>query len=234
MMLFLMLCCFLMLILGSGIWWLPLSLLGVSVALLIPVVGLLVVFSPLIAVVLVVRGLLSRASGNHVSRPVVPGPVEPVAQPAPPLSPKYRLIGEAEAKVDQMRAQARRIRKPAVRAQTLEICALADRVLAILPEAADETTVRDIINRYLSPAESIISRYATLATREVASAAPTLRQVETDDLPLIERQLHELYDRLNRGDLIDLEVAREMLRFDFPTAPLSTARATGAGLSPSR
>jgi hypothetical protein len=218
MMLFLIACCFLMLMFGSGIWWLPLSLLGVSMVILIPIIGLLVICSPLIAIVLVVRGLLSRATGSHPTRPVAP-----VAQPAPALSPKYRLIIEAEAKVDQMRAHARRIRKPAVRAQTLEICALADRVLAILPEAADETAVRDILNRYFSPAESIISRYATLMTREVASAAATLRQVETEDLPLIERQLHDLYDRLNRGELIDLEVAREMLRFDFPTAPLTTA-----------
>jgi hypothetical protein len=235
MMLFMILCCFLMLVLGSGLWWLPLSLLGVSLALLVPVVGLLVVFSPLIAVVLVARGLLSRLSATTTKRTVAPQPAAaPVTEARPSLTRKDLLIADGEAKVDLMRTHARRISKPAVRAQALEICALADRVLAILPEAGDEQTARDVIERYLGPAEAIISRYARLITRDVSSAAATLRQVETDDLPLIERQLHALYDRLNRGDLIDLEVAREMLQFDFPTAPLAGSRGESVGPSPSQ
>jgi hypothetical protein len=130
-----------------------------------------------------------------------------------------QLILDGETKVDGMRAQARRIGKPDVRDRALAICASADRILGVLGEVpAEGQLARDFVDRYLTPAEAIVSRYARLSSRGISTAEPTLVKVETEDLPLLDAKMRELYDRLHRGDLIDLEVAREMLALDFGDA----------------
>ena len=140
--------------------------------------------------------------------------------------PMQRLMAEGEARVDAMRSQARRIPKPAVRDQALSLSASADRILAVLGETPEnQQLASDFLSRYLTPAGAIISRYAHLAARNVPSAAPTLAKVEAEDLPLLDHKMSELYDRLHRGDLIDLEVAREMLAFDFASDPAPTPTA---------
>ena len=154
-------------------------------------------------------------------------PHRPTASPSPalPSEPRQtttdfeRIVQDGEAKVDSMRRQARRIPKADVRSQALDICASADRILNVLAENPHERSLADdFLTRYLAPAEAIVTRYTRQATRGVASAAPTLVQVEQDDLPLLDQKFRELYDRLHRGNLIDLEVARELLQLDFATA----------------
>jgi hypothetical protein len=136
------------------------------------------------------------------------------------------LITVGETKVDAMRAQARRIGKPDVRDRALAICASADRILGALGEVpAEGQLARDFVDRYLTPAEAIVSRYARLSSRGISTAEPTLVKVETEDLPLLDAKMRELYDRLHRGDLIDLEVAREMLALDFADADAGTGAA---------
>lgn len=149
------------------------------------------------------------------------------------------VVSEGEARVDAMRARARRIPKPVIRDQALRLSASADRILAVLGETPEnQQLASDFVSRYLTPAEAIVSRYARLAARDVPSAAPTLAKVESEDLPLLEQKMSELYDRLHRGDLIDLEVAREMLAFDFASTPAfprsDTLRQTTADTSPVR
>ena len=130
-----------------------------------------------------------------------------------------RIVREGEAKVDAMRREARRIPNADARRQALDVCASADRILGVLAENPHERSLAgDFLTRYLTPAEAIVTRYTRLATRGVASAEPTLAHVEHEDLPLLDEKFKELYDRLHRGDLIDLEVAREMLQLDFATA----------------
>lgn len=125
------------------------------------------------------------------------------------------LIQQSATLIDQMRVAARQIPKPDVRRQTLAICASADQVLSAIEENPREAALaRDFLGRYLMPASAIIGDYSRLASRNVASAQPTLAKVESHDLPLLTSKLNDLYDRLHRGNLIDLEVAREMLRFD--------------------
>lgn len=125
------------------------------------------------------------------------------------------ILRQSAILIDKMRTAARQIPKPDVRREALKICASADQVLSAVADNPREATIaRDFLGRYLTPASAIISDYARLSTRNVPSARATLAKVEEHDLPLLTTKLDELYDRLHRGNLIDLEVAREMLSFD--------------------
>lgn len=140
-------------------------------------------------------------------------------QPAQPRTETRSEIGAIEEQaadlIDSMRRAARQISKPVVRAQALEVCASADRVLAAIGENPEEVVLaRDFVSRYLTPASSILGDYSRLASRNVSSAQPTLERVEEHDLPMLEEKLNEVHDRLHRGSLIDLQVAREMLSLD--------------------
>jgi hypothetical protein len=125
------------------------------------------------------------------------------------------VLKQSAVLIDQMRIAAREIPKSEVRRQALAVCASADQVLSVIEEKPDEVMLaRDFLSRYLTPAYAIVSDYARLSSRNIASARPTLEKVEQHDLPLLSSKLDDLHDRLHRGNLIDLEVAREMLRFD--------------------
>jgi hypothetical protein len=125
------------------------------------------------------------------------------------------IIQKSGALIDRMRISARAIQKPEIRREALAISASADQVLsAIIDNPGEIAIARDFLNRYLTPATTIISDYSRLASRNIPSAQATLAKVETHDLPLLSRKLDDLYDRLHRGNLIDLEVAREMLSLD--------------------
>jgi hypothetical protein len=49
-------------------------------------------------------------------------------------------------------------------------------------------------------------------------------QVEANDLPALTRRADAIYDRMHRGTLIDLEVAREMMALDSPSPEVINAR----------
>ena len=140
--------------------------------------------------------------------------------PVPTLKPEPKVatgdvLKQSAILIDGMRISARGILKPDVRRQALAVCASADQVLSAIDENPSEAVLaRDFLTRYLTPASTIIGDYARLASRNIASALPTLEKVETHDLPMLTAKLDDLHDRLHRGSLIDLEVAREMLRFD--------------------
>lgn len=145
-------------------------------------------------------------------------------------------ISEAGSLIDRMRQSARAIPKPEVRQQALGLCASADMVLSAIEENPNETELAsDFLNRYLTPASTIVTGYSRLANRNIPSARATLEKIETHDLSILATKVDEIYDRLHRGNLIDLEVAREMLSLDVPDwddallAGLDTSsKATGA------
>ena len=140
---------------------------------------------------------------------------EPVVRPGDAKTEVDLIAERASDLIDGMRRSARQIAKPAVRAQALDVCAAADRVLSAIGENPEEVALaRDFVSRYLSPASTIMGDYARLASRNIASAEPTLQRVEDHDLPILEKKLSEVHDRLHRGSLIDLQVAREMLSLD--------------------
>lgn len=126
-----------------------------------------------------------------------------------------QLMAHASGLIDRMRESARRIPKPEVRREALDACAASDQVLAAISEHPDELPLaRDFVNRFLEPSASVIGEYSRLASRNVPSARETLEQIERRDLPLITRRANGVYDRMHRGTLIDLEVARDMLTLE--------------------
>lgn len=126
------------------------------------------------------------------------------------------ITTKASGLIDRMRASARRIPNPEARREALSACAASDQVLSAIIDHPDELPIaRDFLHRFLEPASVVITDYARLANRNVPSARETLAEVETHDLPLITQRANDVYDRLHRGTLIDLEVAREMLTLDM-------------------
>ena len=108
----------------------------------------------------------------------------------------------------------------------------ADRILGSLRDRGDTVLARTFNDRYLAPATTILTRYTRLVSRELTSARPVLDRVESHDLPLLQRKYDEFYEQVHRGDLIDLEVASEMLAFELETPvngapPLSAAEPGG-------
>lgn len=147
--------------------------------------------------------------------------------PAPNSPTPAQLAEQAEARVAKLWRTARLIPSPAVREQAFRICAAADRIAeAMAQRPPDAQTAGWFLERYLTPTEAVLERYVRLATRNVPAAETTLAKVETQDLPLLETKLEEFYERLHRGDLIDLEVASQMLEFDLSGSP--PPRSTGS------
>lgn len=160
---------------------------------------------------------LSRFDDDWVDEQVEKRSSPPVKEVPQPASAKEvdAIAAEAGDLIDSMRWSARQIPKPAVRTQALEVCAVADRVLSAIGDNPGEVALaRDFVGRYLGPASTIFNDYARLASRNIAAAQPTLQRVEEHDLPLLEEKLNEVHDRLHRGSIIDLQVAREMLSLD--------------------
>lgn len=167
-----------------------------------------------------VRRELARQQGQ-----VDPPPPE---TPAETDNEMWQLTDRAAGLVDSMRTSARQIPDPDVRRRALDACAASDQALAAMMEHPEELPLaRDFVGRFLEPASMVVSDYSRLANRNVPSARETLAKVEQQDLPLITRKANELYDRLHRGTLIDLEVAREMLTRDIPDASFEELPHTG-------
>lgn len=108
----------------------------------------------------------------------------------------------------------------------------ADRILTSLRDRGDTVLAHTFNDRYLAPATTILTRYSRLVSRDLTTARPVLDRVETHDLPLLQRRYDEFYEQVHRGDLIDLQVASEMLAFELDepvngTPSLSATEAAG-------
>jgi hypothetical protein len=135
-----------------------------------------------------------------------------------------RIVREGTMLVDRMRADARMIPNPEARREALSACAASDQVLSAIEDHPDEVVLaRDFLHRFLEPGSKLIRDYARLASRDVPSARRTVAEVEANDLPALTKRANAIYDRMHRGTLIDLEVAREMMALDSPMQG-STAR----------
>lgn len=135
---------------------------------------------------------------------------------APPPATVAELTDRAAAEVDRLRTVARRIPTPEARRQALEVLHSADQIVAALSDGAgDESMARTFLDRYLGPTGTILTRYQRLAVRDIDAATPALRRVEDHDLPLLNRRMNELRGQIHQGELIDLQVASEMLEFEL-------------------
>lgn len=166
--------------------------------------------------------VLNKQSGPPTGKPPWESMQGAPARPSTPNGGELRdITGRAATLIDRMRASARQVPDAEARREALSACAACDQVLAAIVDHPDEIPIaRDFVHRFLEPASSVIGDYSRLANRNVPSARETLRQVESHDLPLITRRANEIYDRLHRGSLIDLEVAREMLTLDMADTSL--------------
>lgn len=157
----------------------------------------------------------------------LPSPTPPAPRRPPGAAPfAAAAFASAHERIERLKESAWQIPEGPARDRALRICAGADRVVATM--AADRTdaeTVGWFDAQLLEPTESILRRYARLRSRGVTGADDTLRRVEEHNLPLLESRFETLHDQLHRGDIIDLAVASEMLDFEPPRTPSTSARA---------
>lgn len=168
------------------------------------------------------------AEAQPMSEPAPEPAPAPAAEPAPNVSDEVRaIIAEGVTLIDQMRHDARSIPGAEPRREALAACAASDQVLAALEDHPDEVHLaRDFVASFLTPGATVVRDYARLARRDIPSGRELVRQVEEHDLPAMTRRANAVYDRIHRGTLIDLEVAREMMALDSPD--LSITRFTAS------
>lgn len=118
---------------------------------------------------------------------------------------------------NRMRRSLGGIRDGQIRTRATHLVDDADRILASLRDRGDRTLAATFNERYLTPAETILSRYARLQALDLTTGRDALDRVESHDLPLLQKRYDEFYEQVHRGDLIDLEVASEMLAFELGT-----------------
>lgn len=140
-----------------------------------------------------------------------------------------RLIKSGEASVANLRKQADLMTKPDIRAEAERICDRASQILRVLAEPGrDAQLASEFVEQVLSPATVVFTSYVRLSERQIAGAQPALDRVETHDLPIIERTLEDLNQRLHRSDIVSLEVASEMLDLGRVSAEAVELPARGA------
>lgn len=122
------------------------------------------------------------------------------------------LMSEGLTKVDAMRAIGRTMRQGPARRDALTAVNAIEETLIALDENVDELPLaREFVGGLIDPAHRVFVEYSRLSTRDVQGAKALLQQVEQQDLPRITARAEEVHDRVHRGTMIDLEVAREML-----------------------
>lgn len=118
-------------------------------------------------------------------------------------------------KVDEMRAIGRRMHTPSARRNALNAVMSIENTLLALEKQVDELPLaREFTGTFLEPAHKIFVEYDRLSHREISSAKALLEEVEHTDLPRITERAEQLHERVHRGTIIDLQVAREMLHLD--------------------
>ena len=119
-------------------------------------------------------------------------------------------------RIQELKAISVQIPDEAVREWAVRIGEAADRIVAAM--AADRTDARTVTwfeRSLLEPTASLLGRFVRLRGRGVSDADETLRRVEEQTLPLLESRFDTLYAQLHRGEIVDLEVATEMLDFEL-------------------
>lgn len=154
---------------------------------------------------------------------------DPAYRPLPKNASEIEeLLMRGRTALRSMRDSARSIPDPGVRNQAFATCEASEQVLTAIEEHPDEVPLaRDFVHRFLEPAGKLISDYARLARRNVPSAQEMLRDVERQDLPKLTERANAMFDRVHRGTIIDLAVAREMMALD-----LSDGRFPDVGKAP--
>lgn len=169
---------------------------------------------------LAIHGGLAYLTANAgVSNRMVERAREPLPTPAfrkpnlnTPEGELNAIVLESLAKVDQMRAIGRNMRTPSARRNSLIAVGAIENTLLALEGNTDELPLaRDFAGSFIEPAHRIFVEYDRLSQRDIQSAKALLQQVEQHDLPRITERAEKVHERVHRGTMIDLQVAREML-----------------------
>lgn len=165
-------------------------------------------------------GIAWMTSNVGVSSRMVERAQEPVSMPqirknSKPVTDESELekiVLDGLDKVDQMRAIGRHMRTASARRNALLAVSSIENTLLALEGQTDELPLaRDFSGSFIEPAHKIFVEYDRLASRDIQSAKALLQDVEQKDLPRITERAEQVYERVHRGTMIDLEVAREML-----------------------
>lgn len=167
------------------------------------------------------RRVIARIDGvtgqNTVSEEAPARPAMVATEKAPSQTEIRTIISNGTDVVDQMRRDVRQIPQGQARRDAMTLVNRADEILLAIEEQPEEVLLaRDFLNGLLIPVGKLLGDYARLAARDIPSARATLREVEEQDLPALLKRMDAVYERMHRGSLIDLEVAREMMALDTP------------------
>lgn len=169
---------------------------------------------------LAIHGGVAWMTANvGVSRKMVDRAREPISVPTPSRTKPNTQEAELEQivlggldKVDEMRAIGRKMRTASARRNAmLAVSSIENTLLALESQVNELPLAREFSGSFIEPAHKIFVEYDRLASRDIQSAQAVLEAVEQEDLPRITERAEQVHERVHRGTIIDLEVAREML-----------------------
>lgn len=188
----------------EGFFWFPFPFLGW---------GSLVAMHGGVAWLTANAGVSGRAVARARQQPVIPNPKKD-----PDEAELFKLITGDLRKVDEMRAIARNMQTPSARRNGLEAVNSIENTLIALEDQVEELPLaRDFSGAFVEPAYRIFIEYDRLSRRDIQAAKSVLQEVERNDLPRITERAAQVHERVHRGTLIDLQVAREMLNLSETT-----------------
>lgn len=140
------------------------------------------------------------------------------AHPNTPAGELEKIVITGLDKVDEMRAIGRRMSTASARRNALVAVSSIENTLLALENQVDELPLaREFSGSFLEPAHKIFVEYDRLSRRDIQSAKAILEDVELKDLPRITERAEQVHERVHRGTMIDLQVAREMLHLGTGT-----------------
>lgn len=170
---------------------------------------------------LTIHGGVAWMTANlGVSNRMVDRARQPVSIPTPrssakvdtPASELEKIVLDGLDKVDEMRGIGRQMRTASARRNAMLAVSSIENTLLALESQTDELPLaREFSGSFLEPAHRIFVEYDRLSRRDIQSARTLLEDVEQKDLPRITERAEQVHERVHRGTMIDLQVAREML-----------------------
>lgn len=161
----------------------------------------------------VVAGL-GVAAGVYLGvRLLMPAP-DPEVAPGVTRSQLAAAVAGFEDRIGRVAALGGQVTKPPVRQRVDTLTATSRRVVThVREDPADLLVAKPLLELYLDSTVEILTNYVRLFSRQVATAAEPLAKAEQEALPLLEGKVTELYEQLQRDEVVELTVDSELLEF---------------------
>ena len=127
----------------------------------------------------------------------------------------------AQANLESVRKLESVIPDPDVRSQVSRIGDRVSRSLLAMEEDGMLAAAIPLNEHLLEPYVVLLGEYVRLSARDVRSAGDLLRRAETHDFPIIEVAMDSFYEKLNRGNIVDLATQAEMLSLHIESLELT-------------